>query len=468
MYRSSAPLLLAALLVLLLPGVAGAAEDPLRDQQWHLDHVGAPRAWESQQGDGVIVAVIDTGVQTDHPDLEGRLVAGRDYVDPGSPPDDENGHGTLVAGIIAANLGNGAGGSGLAPRVQLMPIRVLDAKGEGEAAHVAQGIRWAVRNGAQVVNLSLTEAPGDGGTLDPRRLGLITSEVEAAIREAREEGVLVVGAAGNEGRQTTPYRSGVPIVVVGASDRQDAVWPDSNYDSQTLLAPGVEIISTFAGGGYARADGTSFAAPLASGAAALLMAGGLDADEAEERLRDTARPVGVAAGRIDVGAAVGRPQRDEPPPSTPEQDPPAPTPSPDEAAPQEEPAQEPAPQEPAEQRPAPPPPPAVTPIPEPAGEPEIAVDDEETPAVEVEETDPPLAADEADVEDRIVAVDGTRGPAPEPLDQIAAPASPGGPSSDGWPIGMAAGLLVAVTAAHAVVRQSLGKGGGRPAVRHTS
>jgi thermitase len=437
--RRSPAAVLAVLLVLCLPSTALAAQDPLREQQWHLEHVGVPAAWSSQQGEGIVVAVIDTGVQLDHPDMVDRIVDGHDFIDPQSAPDDENGHGTLVAGIIAANLDNGEGGAGVAPRARIMPIRVLDADGQGRPADVAAGIRWAVRAGADVINLSLTEVPDDSRPTS--RLGLITSDVETAIREAREEGRVVVGAAGNEGLRSTPYRSNVPLIVVGASDREDEVWDQSNVDHRTLFAPGVEIISTFAGSGYARADGTSFAAPIVSAAAALLVGRGLDADQVERRLVRTARPIGSGLGRVDVGAAVG------PPADAQQQQPPPPPPPP----PPAEPAPQPAPEEP---RPAPPPPPAVTPIPVPepnrAPPPESeevppAAEPQEVVAPEIAEAPPPAPSDT-----------GADAPADEAGQTIGAPATHASdPSGDpSWPAGVAAGLLLLNVLGHAAVRSS--------------
>jgi subtilisin family serine protease len=430
MPRSPAALLV-VLLVLCLPGTALAAQDPLREQQWHLTHVGAPTAWNSHQGDGVVVAVVDTGVQLDHPDLRDRIVGGHDFIAPSTAPDDENGHGTLVAGIIAANVDNGEGGAGVAPQSRIMPIRVLDAEGQGRPADVAAGIRWAVRAGAHVINLSLTEVPDDSRPTS--RLGLITSEVETAIREAREAGRVVVGAAGNEGLSSTPYRSGVPLIVVGASDRQDQAWPQSNADRRTLFAPGVEIISTFAGSGYARADGTSFAAPIVSAAAALLVGRGLDADQVERRIVGTAHPMDTGLGRIDVAAAVGSP------PQTQQQ--PAPQPQP---PPQQPPAGEQPPPAAEQPRPAPPPPPAVTPIPAPEPNRAPPPEPQEIPPEPDPEPEPAAAPEIAEAP----PADEWQ-PGPEPTAIEAEP--PVGASTvhserprelPGWPAGVAAALLL--------------------------
>lgn len=418
--------------MLLAPAAAHAAADPLRPQQWHLDVVGAPGAWDATRGGGVVIAVIDTGVQADHPDLEGRVGRGRDFVEPGTAPDDENGHGTLVAGIIAATLDNGVGGVGVAPRSRLMPVRVLDADGRGDPADVARGIRWAVDNGADVINLSLTETPG---TLD---IGLITTDVERAITEAHEAGALVVGAAGNEGARSTPYGSGVPVLVVGATDRSDELWPDSNRDRRTLFAPGVEIVSTFSGGTYARADGTSFATPIVSAAAALLLELDPDAEPAQvhRRLADTAHPVGAGVGRLDVARAVGAARtagedpRPTPSPSTPPPPPPEPSTEPSPASPPPAAGSEPEPGALPQTTPVPepepepvqaiPPTPEVTPLPEPDDAPIVAEGGTGAPVA----TEPPAPSEPIRSSEPLL-VDDSRG---------------------GWPVGVAS-LLVATDVA---------------------
>src|SRR3977135_2124477 len=141
-----------------------AAPDPLRPQQWGLDMIGADPAHQVATGSGAVVAVIDSGVQADHPDLAGRLLPGYDFVDDDGTPQDGNGHGTHVTGIVAADAGNGIGIEGVAPGARVLPVRGLGNDGSGSTAAVAQGIDYAVAHHADVINLSLgSDVPLVGG-----------------------------------------------------------------------------------------------------------------------------------------------------------------------------------------------------------------------------------------------------------------------------------------------------------------
>ena len=318
--RARTVAMLCALLV--FGAAAGAHASTPRAQQWGLEQIGAPEAWEANRGEGVVIAIVDTGVDLTHPDLAPRLlrdgdgqVVGRDEVDPGSAPQDEHGHGSLVAGVAAAAHDAGLGGNGIAgvaPRARIMPVRVLDDEGMGSMSNLDAGIRWAVDNGADVVNLSLESAvplPGE----------VLATGPDDAVNYAWERGVPVVAAAGNSGTPFTDYRSSTPVLLVGATDRRDrrAAFSDAGR-SDMVLAPGVDIISSHcnpcgrnAEHGYATASGTSLAAPHAAGTVAMLLAAGLDHQQALQRVRDTAVEVsggGLAGtsghGRIDAAAAL--------------------------------------------------------------------------------------------------------------------------------------------------------------------
>src|ERR1700730_10780804 len=143
-------------------GSAGE-NDPYRSQQWALDKTSFETAWSVTRGQGVTVAVVDSGVEADHQDLNGSVLKGIDYVNPGGDGRvDPDGHGTHVAGIIAAHVNNGVGIAGAAPGVRILPVRVLDAQGGGVASNVAKGIIWAADHGARVINLSLGGGQASG------------------------------------------------------------------------------------------------------------------------------------------------------------------------------------------------------------------------------------------------------------------------------------------------------------------
>jgi subtilisin family serine protease len=310
----------AAVVAVLVVGLLGAAapDDPLVKRQYHLQTVRALDAWQVGRGAGQVIAVLDTGVALRHPDLRGRLVPGIDLVDRGTRPRDRNGHGTFVAGVAVAVADNAQGGAGVAPRAKVMPVRVLDDEGIGTSDIVARGIRWATRNGATVINLSLADVPGQ----ERSATDLITTDVELAIRQAALEGVVVVAAAGNDGVGRTPYAADLPALVVGATDADDALWEHTNYDDSTLFAPGVDIVSTYVGDPYAIADGTSFATPIVAAGAALLLQQGASGQATRRLLTETARPVGAGYGRVDIAAALGIAPPDRTRPS-PRSDPPA-------------------------------------------------------------------------------------------------------------------------------------------------
>lgn len=292
--------LLAVLLLLVTVGLAAAVAavgDPQNGQSWHLDAIGAPQAWPAATGEGVLVAVVDTGVEHEHPGFSGQVREGPDFIDSGGIAADGHGHGTLVAGLVAA-AGDGQGGIGVAPDAEILPVRVLDERGRGSSQDVAAGIRWATAEGADVINLSLTALPGGANPA-----GLIDREVEAAIHEAAHAGVLVIAAAGNDGRSNTPYDPTLPMLAVGAVDEDGRRWVNSNAAPHGVLAPGVDVVTTWTHGRYAAATGTSFAAPVVAGGAALLLDAGVAPSDVIPLLIASAQLDG-RGGLIDIGAAV--------------------------------------------------------------------------------------------------------------------------------------------------------------------
>ncbi len=267
--------------------------DPLEVHQWALDPsiTSFRKAWSTNTGSAVTVAVVDSGVRKTHEDLAGAVLAGRDLVTgSGDGSNDQNGHGTHVAGIIAARS-NGRGIVGGAPGVKILPVRVLDGSGSGYSSDVAEGIIWATDNGAKVINLSL------GGNVP-------SQATQEAIQYAQAHGALVLAAAGNAGQSGNAalYPAAFPEpVAVGAINAAKQRAPFSNWGSYVdVVAPGDSIVSAWSTSDttYAWASGTSMATPYASATAALVFAANptFSPQQVRTRLERTADDLG-AAGR---------------------------------------------------------------------------------------------------------------------------------------------------------------------------
>jgi thermitase len=258
--------------------------------QYAMQLIRATEAQESADGSGVTVAVIDTGVDTDHPTFD-NVVQGYDYVSHDNNPAEEGsgpayGHGTMVAGIVAL----------VAPRATVMPVRAFDSNGIGTAANVGNAIRYAARNGADVINMSFG-------------VSTESAPIRSAIEFASRQGAVLIVAAGNSNTSVPQYpASDEDVLAVGATDNADNKADFSNYGSHIAVgAPGVSIYSAYPGGRFAWGDGTSYATAFVSGEAALVLSvGGGDADQI---IRDTAVPCCgglLGNGRIDALAAVSR------------------------------------------------------------------------------------------------------------------------------------------------------------------
>ena len=324
---------LLVLIVLAVPSIAMASNDPYYSLQWGLTRIGGPTAWSVSKGAGQVVAVIDTGVDFKHPDLKGRLLAGHDFVNDDSDATDTNGHGTLISGIIAASTGNGIGVASIAPQAKILPVRVLGSDGTGAASDVADGIHWALNHGATVINLSIAQESGS----DSSTLLLKSPSVNQAIHDAASAGATVVVASGNDpsGAQSqTAYDADAPgVLVVGSSTKGGGRAAYSNYGAGLdLLAPGGGSSTDPSAGAcsdtnsivsawwdpetkrstYGGGCGTSMAVAFVSGVAALLQAHGYSNAKAVDRMLHTADDIGAPGrdnktgyGILDAARALG-------------------------------------------------------------------------------------------------------------------------------------------------------------------
>ena len=310
--------------------------DPMYKNQWHFDMVNAEGAWARTKGEGVIVAVIDTGVSAGKladgkktkwarvPDLKNtEFVPGFNFCDNNNDPSDGNGHGTHVAGTIAQSTNNGFGVAGLAPGARIMPIKVLSDRGSGTVADIANGIRFAADNGAKVINMSL------GG-------GFYSSTLARAVKYAHDKGVTVACAAGNGGRKKVEYPASYDgCVAVSALGPDGKLAFYSSYGKELdIAAPGGDtrvdlnkdglpdgvLQNTIARGdatqhGFFPFQGTSMATPHVAAAAALVIATGVtDPDRVEAVLKSTSKklndPIRYGAGGLDAAAAVNKSMKD--------------------------------------------------------------------------------------------------------------------------------------------------------------
>jgi thermitase len=284
----------------LIPPDQTIPNDPDYPNAWHLPKILAPDAWDFALGDGVTVAVLDSGVDGSHPDLAANLVAGWNVVSDNSDTSPVTGHGTKVAGVIGALSNNATGVASIAWDARIMPVRITN-RSDGWAywGAVAEGITWAADHGAKVANISYNP---NGSTT-----------VMNAAQYMRNKGGLVVTAAGNDG-QDPGWGQSSSLIAVAATTSSDTNPSWSNFgDYVDLAAPGVGIWTTTKGGGYGAPSGTSFSSPTTAGVVALVMSanGQLSPDEVETVVEQSAHDLGSAGwdphfgyGRVDAAAAV--------------------------------------------------------------------------------------------------------------------------------------------------------------------
>jgi subtilisin family serine protease len=279
--------------------------DTYYGSQWHYPKIGLPAAWDATTGSAtLIVAVVDTGVELTDPELDSKITsganAGYDFANGDADPTDDNGHGTHVAGTIAAESNNSTGVAGICWACKIMPVKALDSTGSGSTLDVAAGIDWARTHGAKVINLSL-------GSL------YHSVTLQTAVDNAFNAGIVVVGAAGNNAGDADTsddavmYPAAYPNAIgVGATDSSDTIAYFSNYGPELdVVAPGVSIVSTVLGSGYQSWSGTSMATPHVSGVVGLMMSAGIT-DPATIRARLTATATDLGPAGFDNNYGYGR------------------------------------------------------------------------------------------------------------------------------------------------------------------
>jgi thermitase len=285
--------------------------DPFRSLQTHLTQLGAEEAWDITFGDpGVVIAIVDTGIEYGHLDLAGKVILGRDVADEDDDPRDTHGHGTFVAGMAGSVTDNEHGGAGVCPLCSLLAVKaVKDGSTQLTKFDSAEAIVWATDHGADVINLSSGSPNSDQAQAD-------------AVAYALSKGVTVIASSGNEGTDVVQYPAAYDgVVAVAANDDQNRLWSGSTYGAWVdVAAPGVNVYSTLKDGGYGRNTGTSFAAPVVAGAVGLVLsaAPGLSpAAVAEALLTGTVPLASTSLRRIDLGRvlrrALGGPIEPDPP-----------------------------------------------------------------------------------------------------------------------------------------------------------
>jgi subtilisin family serine protease len=279
--------------------------DPYYGSQWHLPKIKAASAWNTTQGAGVTIAILDSGIDSRHPDLAANLVPGYNLVDNNADTSDVCGHGTAVAGTAAALSNNGAGVAGIAGQSSIMPLRIafFDSAQNGCYAYystIASGLTYAADHGARVANVSYGGVAG-------------SAAIQNAAQYMKGKGGLVFVSAGNNGIEEN-IAPGTAMIAVSATDSNDVITSWSSYGSFVALsAPGAGIWTTSSGAAYQSWNGTSFSSPLSAGVAALMMAANqtLDAVQIENMLFSTAVDLGASGrdnrygyGRVDAAAGV--------------------------------------------------------------------------------------------------------------------------------------------------------------------
>jgi subtilisin len=264
---------------------------------WGVKRVNAAGAWNATEGAGVKVAVIDTGMDYNHPDLKAHYGGGYNAISTTTTPLDDHGHGTHVSGTIGA-VRDSKGVVGIAPRATLYAVKVLDKNGSGSYSDVISGIEWATQNKMDVINMSL----GGGGSVDA---------MAKVMTAANKAGVTIICAAGNDSGPVNYPAKYPESIAISASDSRDKIASFSSRGPEiALIAPGVDVYSTYKGGKYTTMSGTSMACPHVAGLAALAVAAGAKTPAAvREALKKSASSLGLkpteeGAGLVDAAKLV--------------------------------------------------------------------------------------------------------------------------------------------------------------------
>ena len=260
--------------------------DLLLSQQWGWYRVGGDKAFAQEYtGDGIVVSVLDTGIDLDHPDLAENIVDGWNFVDDNENVSDLDMHGSMVSGIIAAVANNGLGIAGIAPKAKIMPLKVIDTEG-ANIRDIASAIRYAADNGAKIITMSFAG-----------QYTRFTLTTERAIDYAYRKGCVLVAAAGNNNTDDLVFPASYEqVIAVSAVNQNDLKADFSNFGNYIdFCAPGTNIASTGNDGNWYMGNGTSFAAPFVSGLIALMLSGNPELTNAEiiTNLRNSAQDLGL-------------------------------------------------------------------------------------------------------------------------------------------------------------------------------
>ena len=292
-----------------MPPEETISNDPYLNSEWHIAKIGATSAWDFSVGSGIIIAILDSGIDSTHPDLAPNIVPGYNVYDNNTNTSEVCGHGTKVAGAAAAINNNAAGVSGVAGQAKIMPVRITDLSCYAYFSSTANGIIYAADHGARVVNVSYGYTP-------------LSTAAQSAANYLRSKGGLLFDSTGNNAidENITPTDT---MISVSSTDSSDNLSSFSSWGNFTVLsAPGSGIYTTVAGGGYGFVNGTSFSSPIAAATAALVMAANpsLSADQVQNILFTTAADLGTAGrdnkfgyGRVDAARAVAAARSAQPP-----------------------------------------------------------------------------------------------------------------------------------------------------------